>query len=421
MGVVYEVEHLHTGQRFALKVLAERPGASVERFKREARAVSRIQSDHVVRVTDADVASELNGAHFLVMELLDGDDLEHLTGDRPVAPADVVTWLRQVARGLVKAHRSEIVHRDLKPENLFLTRREDGSPLVKILDFGLAKMATEGNALTRSDSFLGTPGYMAPEQTDSHGPAITSRADLYALGLIAFKLLVGRTYWRPGSLAQLLAQVLAEPMPPPSERGSSLGPAFDAWFLRACDRDPARRFESADEQVDALATALGLPEQSLKSDPSSRVATLASSGAPSLSASSTDLSTARRKRAWRRWGSRVGLAAGAVAIAVGALLARGGGYRGDPSRPETSAANRGASPSTQAPAEPGPSTQTSDSARAPAWGTADSTDAATVSTPSASPPPAQRAAAAAPGKPPAASSSARAIAPKARDPLEGAY
>src|SRR5580658_10804955 len=116
MGVVYEVEHLHTGQRFALKVLTRQPGASVERFKREARAVSRIQSDHVVRVTDADVAPELGGAPFLVMDLLEGADLEGVTGDRPASSADVVCWLRQVARALVKAHESGIVHRDLKPE-----------------------------------------------------------------------------------------------------------------------------------------------------------------------------------------------------------------------------------------------------------------------------------------------------------------
>jgi serine/threonine-protein kinase len=419
MGVVYEVEHVLTGQRFALKLLSEQPGASVERFKREARAVSRIQSDHVVRVTDADVAPELGGAHFLVMDLLEGEDLERVSGGRPVAPADVVMWLRQVARGLGKAHVSGIVHRDLKPENLFLTRREDGSPLVKILDFGLAKMAADANALTRSDSFLGTPGFMAPEQTDSRGPPVTPRADLYALGLIAFKLLVGRTYWKPGSLAQLLAQVLAEPMPPPSERGSSLGPTFDAWFLRACDRDPAGRFESAGEQVEALARALGLPEQSRTSEPP-REAILASSEAPSLSASSTDLSAAKRKRARRRWRAGLGLAAGAAAIAAGALFARGGAYR-QGTAAANSVADLGVSPSAQASAA-APTLEASGRALAPAWAATDSSDAAPPSAPSASPKPLPRPAAAPAGKkPPAAASSVKVDAPKPRDPLEGAY
>ncbi len=235
MGAVYEVEHLHTGQRFALKVITPQPGASVERFKREARAASRIRSDHIVQVTDADVAPELGGAPFLVMELLEGSDLEGVTGKNPAAPEDVMDWLRQVARALAKAHDAGIVHRDLKPENLFLTTREDGSPLVKILDFGIAKFVAEGSTLTQSGGILGTPAYMAPEQTDSHGPAVTQRADLYAIGLIAFKLLTGRMYWRTGSLAQLLAQILAEPMPAASERGSTLGAPFDEWFRRACD------------------------------------------------------------------------------------------------------------------------------------------------------------------------------------------
>src|SRR5258708_4456622 len=97
MGVVYEVEHTHTGQHFALKVLTQQPGASAERFRREARAASSIQSDHIVRVTDADVAPELAGVPFLVMELLEGGDLESVTGDQPASPDDVIGWLRQVA------------------------------------------------------------------------------------------------------------------------------------------------------------------------------------------------------------------------------------------------------------------------------------------------------------------------------------
>jgi eukaryotic-like serine/threonine-protein kinase len=326
MGVVYEVEHLQTGQHFALKVLTTQPGASVERFKREARAASRIESDHVVRITDADFAPELNGAPFLVMELLKGSDLEQTTGDRPAPPADVVAWLRQVARGLAKAHDAGIVHRDLKPENLFLTRREDGSPLVKVLDFGIAKMAVEGTALTASDSFLGTPGYMAPEQTDSSGPAVTLRADLYTLGLIAFKLLTGRSYWKSGSLAQLLAQILAEPMPAASERGSALGPGFDGWFRRACDRDPERRFGSAGEQVEALAAALGLPTEAARaSDPGPRALTPAGGAhsSASLNASFTDLTTARRRIARRRlFGGGIAVAVAGIGVAL--ALARGG-------------------------------------------------------------------------------------------------
>jgi serine/threonine protein kinase len=327
MGAVYEVEHLHTGQRLALKVLTMQPGASVERFKREARAASQIRSDHIVRVTDADVATDLGDASFMVMELLDGADLERSAGDTPAPPAEVVEWLRQASRGLAKAHDAGIVHRDLKPENLFLTRRDDGTPLVKILDFGIAKMSAESSSLTASDTLLGTPAYMAPEQTDSRGPPITLRADLYALGLIAFRLLVGRTYWRDGSLAQLLAQILAEPMPPASERGSKLGPSFDAWFRRACDRDPAKRFASAKEQIDALAVALDLPLVSTgrTSNPTPPVPQTESQGSASLNASFTDLSLARRRTVRRRvFGGSV--AAAIATVGVAAVLMRAAGH-----------------------------------------------------------------------------------------------
>jgi len=289
MGTVYEVEHLRTGQRLALKVLTLQAASSVERFQREARAACLIPSEHVVRVTDADVAPELGGAPYLVMELLAGADLEHVSGNAPVAPAEVVEWLRQVASALGKAHERGIVHRDLKPDNLFLTHREDGAPLVKVLDFGIAKMMADATALTRSDQFLGTPLYMAPEQASSNGPPIAPQADLYALGLTAFRLLTGRTYWNAGKLSQVLAQILAAPMPPPSRRGAHFGAQFDAWFLRACDRDPARRFSSAHEQVEALAAVFGLPAQLRISDPvpkavgPSAVKTLASPTPPGSS------------------------------------------------------------------------------------------------------------------------------------------
>jgi serine/threonine-protein kinase len=424
MGIVYEVEHLHTGQHLALKVLTPQPGASVERFKREARAASRIHSENIVRVTDADVAPELDGAPFLVMDLLEGTDLERATGDRPASPAQVIEWMRQVARGLAKAHDAGIVHRDLKPENLFLTKREDGSPLVKILDFGIAKLAVETTALTASDTFLGTPGYMAPEQTDSRGPPVTHRADLFTLGLIAFKLLTGRLYWKSGSLAQLLAQILAEPMAPPSERGSTHGPAFDAWFARACHRQPEKRFGSAREQVEALAAALNLPAEALRpSDPSAGRTVTPSSGetqgSASLNGSFTDLTTARRRTARRRI-YRGGLAAGLLAAALSIAMFRAGA----PGRARTSAENAGLGAAAPPPASPVPAPVPSVSASPPLA----SASAAIAPLPVEVPGPVSSAVPAASGpkrKVPVASSSARAPAgadasPR-HDPLEGPW
>jgi serine/threonine protein kinase len=262
MGIVYSVEHILTGEQLALKVMTSHHGATrdaIERFKREARASAKIKSEHVVRIIDADVAPELDRAPYLVMDLLEGTDLEKATADQPIAAPTVLEWLRQISRALDKAHRIGIVHRDLKPENLFLTYREDGRPLIKILDFGIAKIAAESTGTTQSGQILGTPLYMSPEQARGDPAHIGPPADLYALGLIAYKLLIGTPYWDATSVAGIIGQVLYETMSPPSTRGSPLGPEFDQWFLRSCNRDSSLRFTSATEQVEMLARALGLP------------------------------------------------------------------------------------------------------------------------------------------------------------------
>jgi eukaryotic-like serine/threonine-protein kinase len=261
MGTVYAVEHVLTGERLALKLMAFRQADSreaVERFKREARASAKIKSQHVVRVIDADVADELDGRPYLVMDLLEGQDLEELTETTPQQPATVVEWLSQVARALDKAHRIGIIHRDLKPENIFLCEREDGSPFIKIVDFGIAKLTAESAGTTHTGQILGTPMYMAPEQArgdDTISPAL----DLYALGLIAYRLLNGQPYWTATTVVGIISQILQTPMVSPSDRGCGIGPAFDTWFLRACNPDPHRRFSSASEMIEDLEIVLGLP------------------------------------------------------------------------------------------------------------------------------------------------------------------
>ena len=261
MGAVYEVEHARTGQHLALKVLLLGVGSSaeaIERFKREARASARIKSEHVVRVIDADVAPELEGAPFLVMELLEGMDLERAASASPPSQELVVEWLRQVARAIDKAHHLGIVHRDLKPENLFLTTVEDRPPIVKVLDFGIVKMIEDGTGATGSGAILGTPKYMAPEQATSDG-RVTPATDRYALGLVAYRLLTGTSYYH-GDVMSILGELLYGSLEPPSKRHPGLGGAFDAWFLRACHRSPAERFTSAAEQIESLSAALGMPK-----------------------------------------------------------------------------------------------------------------------------------------------------------------
>ena len=273
MGSVYLVRHVHTDESLALKVLHAhvlRDESAVERFRREARAPARVASEHVARVTDADTAPDLDGAPFYVMELLRGRDLERiLIDDGPLAPVLLVEYLRQAARALDKAHAMGIVHRDLKPENLFLTEREDGSPCIKLLDFGIARLweaDAPGQLKTQSGYVFGTPAYLSPEQAMGKIELVGPATDVWALGLLTFKLLVGKEFWGANSLAHLYAMILSEPIPPPSTKGSSFGPAFDAWFLRCLARDGAERFPAVGEAVVALADALGirmrLPRQS---------------------------------------------------------------------------------------------------------------------------------------------------------------
>ncbi|MDI1431865.1 serine/threonine protein kinase [Polyangium sorediatum] len=270
VGAVYLAQHVHTDERLALKVLHNETlsdPSTIERFRTEARAPARIDSDHIVRVTDADVAPELNGAPFLVMEFLRGRDLAGEAEARQrLHPKEVVLYLRQAARALDKAHGIGIVHRDLKPENIFLTVREDGTPCVKLLDFGIAKLtggaasSMGAHSKTKTGAVFGTPLYMAPEQARAQAQLIGPSTDVWAIGLIAARLLLGFDYWQAETISDLVVQIVVDPIPPPSQKGSPFGPRFDAWFLRCCSRDASLRFRTAGEAITELAAALGIVE-----------------------------------------------------------------------------------------------------------------------------------------------------------------
>nr|WP_275939301.1 serine/threonine-protein kinase [Polyangium spumosum] len=269
MGVVYEVLDQKTRRRRALKVMLPsiiQNEEMRERFKLEATITAEIVSDHLVETFDAGVDPE-TGAPFLTMELLQGDDLANLLHERGrYAAAELVTLLWQIARALDKTHAAGIVHRDLKPENLFVTYRDDGSPRVKVLDFGIAKMVAQAEAADRHTRNLGTPPYMSPEQITGDG-TIGPRSDLYALGHIAYALLVGQPYWMEESKTSetvyaFLMTMMQGAKELPTRRakryGLSLPEPFDAWFGQATAVDPAARFERASDQIAALAAALGV-------------------------------------------------------------------------------------------------------------------------------------------------------------------
>lgn len=270
MGSVFLVEHVHTDEQLALKILnasVATDTVAIERFRREARTPARINSDHVVRVTDADLAEELNNLPFLVMEYLRGEGLEKRVAQLgALPPEEVVLYLRQAARALDKAHALGIVHRDLKPENLFLTTREDGTPCIKILDFGIAKITGDASrelvrsAATTTGQIFGTPLYMSPEQAKADSSKICPQTDVWALGIIAFRLLTAKDIWTAETITHLIAQIAYEPMPVPSENGSHLGRDFDAWFAVCCAREASERYATAGEAVAALARALGVVE-----------------------------------------------------------------------------------------------------------------------------------------------------------------
>ena len=269
MGAVYEATDERTAGRRALKIihpnlLAEHADFKA-RFEREARILGELESDHIVRVIDAgvDVAS---GLPFLAMELLRGRDLGVVVTERgALSAAEARTYLAQAAFALDKTHAAGVVHRDIKPDNLFLTQRDDGSPCIKLLDFGIAKADGHLGIGMQTKSILGSPYFMAPEQIFMDRP-IGPAVDVYALGHTAYMLLGGAPYWveefekAPSIIT--LARCLENPLPePPTARmrrrhGVELPDAFDAWFERCVTRNPEARFPSASATIVALSEAL---------------------------------------------------------------------------------------------------------------------------------------------------------------------
>jgi serine/threonine-protein kinase len=267
MGAVYECVHTVTERRCALKVMLSHTVEREQlrkRFMQESRLAAQIGSEYIVDVLDAGVDDE-NKAPYLVMELLEGEDLgQRLLRQGPLSREETVSYLWHVALALDRTHQAGIVHRDLKASNLFLTRREDGTPLVKVLDFGIAKVLTVDRSGEHRTQTVGTPIYMAPEQFRADG-RITPATDIYALGMLAYTLLVGVHYWteehskceNPFAFASIAVH---GPKDNPSARAArakvSLPATFDGWFFRTTSRWPQDRFPSATSAVTELARSL---------------------------------------------------------------------------------------------------------------------------------------------------------------------
>ncbi len=247
MGTVYLGEQTLIGSRVAVKVLHEHLAGDpslVARFYAEARAVNLIVHPNIVNIFDMNVVPPRR--FYLVMEYLEGESLSTAAPGR-MAVAEALPLLIQVCQALTAAHRHGVLHRDLKPENVFLCRREGGVPFVKILDFGIAKLfgGDTQAGLTTAGFIVGTPEYMAPEQAT--GEALDGRADLYALGVIAYRLATGRLPFSGGGITGVLLAHRDQPPQPPQQLVSGLPPSFCNAILRALSKRPEDRFQSAEE------------------------------------------------------------------------------------------------------------------------------------------------------------------------------
>lgn len=259
VGVVLAARHLQLDERVAIKFLlpqASKNVVDVARFCREAQAASKLKTEHVSRIIDTGVLED--GAPYMVMEYLEGRDLhEILRMDGPPPVEETLEYVLQAGVALAEAHLLGIVHRDIKPSNLFLTTRPDGTPLVKVLDFGIAKASVDvytgvgPQELTKTSSLLGSPLYMSPEQIRST-KSVDARSDIWSLGIVLYELLCGSTPFDAESLTGVVASVIGSIPPPLGMRRADLPPKLVAVVNRCLEKEPADRFQSVAE----LATAL---------------------------------------------------------------------------------------------------------------------------------------------------------------------
>ena len=256
MGMVVAATHLQLDERIAIKFLlpeALKNPDAVARFGREAKAAVKIRGEHVARVID--VGTFENGAPYMVMEHLEGRDLSVLIRESgALSPPDAVDAVLQACEALAEAHALGIVHRDLKPANLFLVRRPDGTPSVKVLDFGISKLTSPGSdhSMTKTSAVMGSPLYMSPEQMTA-SREVDARTDLWAMGVVLYELLTGRVPFSAETLPEICGLILTATPAAIRNFAPDVPEQLQAVVQRCLEKDRARRFCNVSELAHALA------------------------------------------------------------------------------------------------------------------------------------------------------------------------
>jgi WD40 repeat protein/tRNA A-37 threonylcarbamoyl transferase component Bud32 len=248
MGVVYKARHKKLGRVVALKVVlagGHASAADLARFQAEAKAVAQLQHPNVVQLFDSGLQ---NGLPFLTLELVGGGSLAERLGGTPMQPKDAAALVERLARGVHYAHQNGVVHRDLKPANVLLA--PDGTP--KVTDFGLAKRAEAGSALTASGAVLGTPSYMAPEQAGGQSKHVGPLADVYALGAILYECLTGAPPFRGPTPLDTMMQVVSKEPVPPTQLQPQVPRDLETICLKCLRKEPGRRYASAEALAEDL-------------------------------------------------------------------------------------------------------------------------------------------------------------------------
>ncbi len=276
MGTVYRARHLLIDRPVAIKVLNQRfveDEAARTRFRREARAAGRLQHANAVTVTD--FGQSTDGYVYIVMELLEGRTLRDvLAKEAPLDPARAVSLMMQITAAVAAAHEAGIIHRDLKPANIFIVQRAEVPAVVKVLDFGIAKLAAESlddedpKTLTQVGAMIGTPRYMSPEQCD--GIELTPASDVYSLGVILYEMLTGTVPFSGSTPLAIAMKHTTEIPRSPREFVTNIPPALEQLVLHTLEKQPQDRpADAAEFQRELLATAerLGLEHAAITSSP----------------------------------------------------------------------------------------------------------------------------------------------------------